>query len=101
MSSKDTSGIYHKSKLAVNQETCLKEYIDKRLLPFIAKYHSNGNYLSRPDLVKSALLKYCSRTLDRKNLPFIPHVDNLPNVPLAHAIETVWTVLERKIYENN
>ena len=46
MSSKGTSDIYvHKSIQAVNQETYLKEYINKRLLPFIAKYHSNGNSL--------------------------------------------------------
>ena len=46
MSSNGTSDIYvHKSIQAVNQETYLKECINKRLLPFIAKYHSNGNYL--------------------------------------------------------
>ena len=45
MSSTGTSDIYvHKSIQAVNQETYLKECIIKRLLPFIAKYHSNGNY---------------------------------------------------------
>ena len=37
MSSKGTSDIYvHKSIQAVNQETYLKECINKRLLPFIA-----------------------------------------------------------------
>ena len=54
MSSKDTSDIYvHKSKQAVNQETCLKHCIDKRLLSFMAKYHSNGKYLFWPDLHKA------------------------------------------------
>ena len=37
MFSKGASNIYvHKSKQAVNQETYLKEYIDKRLLPQIS-----------------------------------------------------------------
>ena len=46
ISSKSTSDIYvHKSKQAVNQEIYLKECIDKRLLPFIAKHQSNGNGL--------------------------------------------------------
>ena len=46
MSSKGTSDTYvHKSRQAVNQETYLKECINKRLLSFITKYHSNGNYL--------------------------------------------------------
>ena len=54
MSSKGTSDIYvHKSIQAVNQETYLKECINKRLLPFIAKYHSNGNYLFWSDLAKA------------------------------------------------
>ena len=43
ISSKGTSDIYvHKSIQDVNQETYLKECINKRLLPFIAKYHSDG-----------------------------------------------------------
>ena len=46
ISSKGTSNMYvHKSEQAVNQETYLKECIDKRLLSFIAKYHLNGNSL--------------------------------------------------------
>ena len=47
------------------------------------------------------LLKYCSRTVDEKHIPFVSRVDNPPNVPQARPIETLWTVFERKIYENN
>ena len=39
--------------------------------------------------------------LTEKNIPFVSRVDNPSNVPQARPIETVWTVLERKIYENN
>ena len=39
--------------------------------------------------------------MTKKNLPYASLVDNSPNVPQARPIETVWTVLERKIYENN
>ena len=39
--------------------------------------------------------------MTEENIPFVSRVDNPPNVPQAHPIETVWTVLERKIYENN
>ena len=39
--------------------------------------------------------------MTEKNIPFVFRVDNPPNVPQARPIETVWTVLERKIYENN
>ena len=102
ISSKGNSDIYvHKSIQAVNQETCLKECINKRLLPFIAKYHSNGNYLFWPDLAKAHYSNIVQQYLTEKNIPFVSRVDNPPNVPQARPIETVWTVLERKIYENN
>ena len=39
--------------------------------------------------------------LTQKNLLFVSRVDNPPNISQARPIETVWTVLERKIYQNN
>ena len=39
--------------------------------------------------------------LTEKNTSFVSRVDNLSNVPQVHPIETLWTVVERKIYENN
>ena len=76
----------------------MKECINKRLLPCIAKYHSNGNYLLWPDLAKAHYSNIVQQCLTEKNIPFVSRVDNLPNVPQARPIETV---LERKIYENN
>ena len=102
ISSKGTSDIYvHKSIQAVNEETYLKECINKRLLPFIAKYHSNGYYLFWPDLAKAHYSNIVQQCLTEKNIPFVSRVDNPPNVPQTRPIETIWTVLERKIYENN
>ena len=46
ISSKGVSDVYvHKSKQGIRQGTYLNECINKRLLPFIDKYHSNRNYL--------------------------------------------------------
>ena len=40
------SDVYvHDSKQGIRQGTYLNECINKRLVPFIDKYHSNGNYL--------------------------------------------------------
>ena len=88
----------HKSKQVVNLETYLKECINKRLLP---KYHYNGNYLFWSDLVKVHYSNIFQEHLTEKNLLFVSGVDNSPNVPQAVPNETIWTVLERKIYENN
>ena len=71
ISSKGASG--HKSKQAINQETYLKEYIDKRLLPFIV----------RMEIIcfsQSTLLKYCSRMFNSKKSLIFFRVDNPPKL---------------------
>ena len=42
-----------RGKQAVDQKIYLKECINRRLLPFVDKYHSNGNILFWPDLARS------------------------------------------------
>lgn len=102
ISSRGVSNVYvHRSKQGVRQETYLKECIKKRLLPFIAKYHSNGNYLFWPDLAKAHYSNIVQDHLKEKNIRYVSSIDNPPNVPQARPIELIWTVLERKIYENN
>ena len=55
MSSKDASGIYvHRSKQAVKPGNI---FTDKRLLPFIVKYHSNGNALFSAKHITQILFK--------------------------------------------
>ena len=93
MSSKGTSDIYvHKSIQAVNQQTYLKECINKRLL-FQISFEWKLFVLTKAHY--SNIAQQC---LTEKNIPFVSRVDNPPNVPQARPIETV---LERKIYENN
>jgi len=102
MSSKGVSNMYvHKSKQAVNEDTYLNECINKRLLPFIEKYHQNGNYLFWPDLASSHYSKSVQERLNEKNVPFVIRKDNPPNVPQARPIETIWALLEQKVYKNN
>ena len=54
-----------------------------------------------PDLTKAHYSSIVQEGLTEKNKPFFSRVDDPPNVPQARPIETVWTVLDRKIYENN
>ncbi|CAF4685028.1 unnamed protein product, partial [Rotaria socialis] len=102
ISSKGVSDVYvHKSKQAIRQDTYLNQFINKRLLPFIEKYHQDGNYLFWPDLASAHYSKSVQERLNEKNVPFVIREDNPSNVPQARPIETVWTLLERKVYENN
>ena len=44
ISSRGVSDVYvHQGKQAVRQGTYLEQCIDKRLIPFIEKYHADGN----------------------------------------------------------
>ena len=39
--------------------------------------------------------------MNEKNISYVSRVDSAPNVPEARPIEVIWTILERKIDENN
>lgn len=96
------SNIYiHRSKQGVTQETYLNECIKKRLLPFITKYHSDGDCLFWPDLASAHYWNIVQEHLTEKNIRCVSYVDNPLNVPQARPIELLWSILERKIYENN
>ena len=45
--------------------------------------------------------KSVQERLNEKNVPFVIRKDNPPNVPQARPIETIWSLLEQKVYENN
>ena len=99
ISAKGVSNVYvHRGKQPVDQKIYLKEYINRRLLPFVDKYRSNGNIFFWPDLARSHYSKIEEQRLNEKNIPYVSLVDNPPNVC---PIEVIWTILERKIYENN
>lgn len=102
MSAKGVSSVYvHRGKQAVRQDTYLEQCINNRLLPFIEQYHHNTNILFWPDLASSHYSNAVQQRLHEKNIPFVARQDNPPNVPQARPIETVWTLLERRVYENN
>ena len=89
ISAKGVSNVYvHRGKQAVDQKIYLKEYINRRLLPFVDKYHSNGNILFWPDLAQSHYSKIVQQRLN-ENISYVSLVDNPPNVPQARPIEVI------------
>ena len=53
ISGKSVSNVYvHRGKQAMDQKIYPKECTNRRLLPFVDKYHSNGNFLFWPDLAR-------------------------------------------------
>ena len=75
------------SGLAVNQHVYLNEIIKKKLMPFIAKHHSDSQYLFWPDLASSHYPKSVIGYLREKNVQFVENSDNPPNMPEIRPIE--------------
>ncbi|CAF3275450.1 unnamed protein product [Rotaria sp. Silwood2] len=102
MSSKGVSNIYvHKSLQAIFTSIYLNECINERLLPFIEKYHKTDDYVLWPDKASAHYAGAVLHRLNDKYIPIVPKLDNPPNVPQARPIETVWSVLEQKVYALN
>ncbi|CAF3533775.1 unnamed protein product [Rotaria socialis] len=102
ISSKGVPNIYvHKSVQAIGEKIYLNECINKRLLPFIEKHHKNDNYVFWPDKASAHYATSVLNRLKEKNVPIVHKLDNPPNVPQARPIETVWSLLEQKVYEHN
>ena len=81
--------------------TYVDECLKARLLPFIKKYHSDGEYVFWPDLASS---HYGEDSLDFLIENGIHHVDkgdNTADLPECRAIEDFWSILKGKVYENN
>ena len=78
-----------------------KQCLEDRLLPFINKYHSDGNYVFWPDLSTSHYANMVQKYLKDKNVQFEPKNINPANVPKVRAIKDFWGLLKAKVYEKN
>jgi hypothetical protein len=100
VSSKGISSIYiHRSKLTIRQEAYLNECIRKRLLPFINKHHKNDSILFWSDLASSHYSGQVQEFLKANNINYVRRHQNPPNVPQVRPIETIWSLLEQRMYE--
>ena len=85
---------------SVNQFVYRDNCLALRLLPFIKKNHSDGNYIFWPD---QAGCHYAEHSLDFVCENLIHHVDkvdNPANLPEVRPIEHFWSILKAKVYEN-
>jgi hypothetical protein len=91
----------HQSKQSIRQEIYVDRCIKKRLIPFIKQFHQDGNYLFWPDLANAHYGNTTQEILQQNNIPYVSRQNNPHNVPQTRPIETVWTLLERKVFEHN
>lgn len=74
----------------INGEIYLKECLQKRLLPFIRKYHKNHQILLWMDMASSHYKREVTEWLASQNIEFVTRDENAPDVPQARPIERFW-----------
>lgn len=70
------------------------------LVNFINDHHLGDDIMFWPDLASCHYARITRDWLVTNNIPFVPQNDNPPNIPQARPIETFWSLLSRKVYDN-
>ena len=83
---------------AIDADIYIAECLEKRLLPFLHRYHGDFNYIFWPDLASAHYAKD-TVTWMNENVNFVAKNINPPNIPQARPIENFWAVLAQKVYE--
>ncbi len=88
------------SAVAINADIYIDECLNKRLLPFNRKHHSDLRYTFWSDLASA---HYAGATVSwmEQNVNFVPKSSNSPNIPHARPIENFWGCLGQKVYEKD
>lgn len=89
------------SGLAINQEVYQRECLQKILIPFLRKHHSNGEYVFWPDKASSHYANKTLMFLESRNIPYVPKDRNPTNLPQCRPIEDFFGLLSSMVYKNN
>ena len=87
-------------QMAINKNTYLYKCIVKRLIPFIKRFHSDGQYVFWPDLASSNYAKTVIEYFRDKKVNFVEKEDNPPHLPKCRPIEDFWAILKLKHWIN-
>ncbi len=72
---------------ATDSKLYSKECIEKRLVPFLKKYHEDGRYVFWPDLATAHYAKNTIAIFNKFGIKFFERAHNPPNVPQLRPIE--------------
>lgn len=76
----------------INSDIYVKECLQKRLLPFIAKH--NVSTFFWPDLASCHYSKRSLEWFEAKNVKLVPKMANPPNCPELRPIERYWALVK-------
>lgn len=89
---------FAKQAQAINETTYLNQCIKARLMPFINSYHDLNRVLFWPDLATSHYATTVTDFLEQQGICLVPKEKNPQNCPQARPVETLWSILEEKVY---
>jgi transposase len=101
ISERGMSQVYFCHSSSMNGEIYSKECVVRRLLPFIEKFHSDGNYLFWPDLASCHYARHVIQTFNDHDVNFVHKDLNPPCVPHLRPIENFWAILKQQVYHHN
>ena len=84
-------------KLSINKEECLQ----RRLIPFIKKYHQEDKFIFWPDLASSHYAETVCDFMIESKINFVEKYENPANLPECRPIEQFWAILKQKVYNGN
>ncbi len=88
ISENDRSNAYLTPKnCAIDSKIYSEECIEKRLIPFLKKFHEDGRYVFWPDLATAHYTKNTIATLNKFGIKFVERAHNPPNAPQLLLIE--------------
>ena len=70
------------------------------LLNFISDNHQKDGIMFWPDLASCHYTRITRDWLAANKIPFVPRNNNPPNIPQARPIETLWSMLSRRVYDS-
>ena len=88
----------HKTRLAIDQNLYKDQCINKVLLPFLSKYHSDGKFVFWPDKASAHYAASVREFLSSRNIEYVPKQNNPTNLPQCRPIEDFFGQLSAKVY---
>ena len=86
---------------AVNQYIYKEECLQRRLIPFINKYHQDDEFIFWPDLASSHYAETVCDFMIESKINFVEKYENPANLPECRPIEKFWGILKEKVYKHN
>ena len=79
----------------IYRDQCIQQY----LVPFLDKYHQDGDFYFWPDLASAHYAHETTDLLRSLDIPFVPKSSNPPNSPQVRPIEQFWAILKERVYQ--